>query len=111
MTIEEFGQKIKAKYPEYQDITDADLGQKVLAKYPEYKDLINVAPGKGQQVSKDFLSKTSGILDAIFGGGKIGEAIGTQIAKARATPEERPFVSPGPSFGEVAGDVGQIGLT
>lgn len=52
---------------------------------------------------KSFSEKTAGVLDTIFGGGKIGEAIGTKIAEARATPEEKQFIAPGPSAGEVAG--------
>ncbi len=40
MTIEEFGKTIKVKYPQYQDIPDADLGTKMIAKYPVYKDQI-----------------------------------------------------------------------
>lgn len=40
MTIEQFGQTIKQKYPQYQDLPDADLGQKMLTKYPEYQDMV-----------------------------------------------------------------------
>jgi hypothetical protein len=52
---------------------------------------------------KSFLERTANVLDMVFGGGKVGEAIGTQIAKARAKPEEKQFITPGPSMGEVAG--------
>ena len=41
MTIEQFGQSIKQKYPQYQDLSDAELGQKMLAKYPQYQDMID----------------------------------------------------------------------
>lgn len=40
MTKEEFGKKIKAKYPQYESISDKDLADKVLAKYPQYKDKV-----------------------------------------------------------------------
>lgn len=40
MTIEQFGQQIKTKYPQYQDVSDAELGQKMLSKYPQYQDMI-----------------------------------------------------------------------
>lgn len=50
-----------------------------------------------------FLQKAGSVLDIIFGGGKVGEAIGTEIAKATATPEEKKFIAPGPTAGEVAG--------
>lgn len=43
MDISTFGQKIKAKYPQYQNIDDAELGQKMLAKYPEYQSQIDSA--------------------------------------------------------------------
>lgn len=39
-------QKIKAKYPQYADIPDAELEQKILAKYPQYADLSS-APQSG----------------------------------------------------------------
>lgn len=41
LTIEQFAQKVKAKYPQYKDVTDSDLVDKMVAKYPEYKDKIN----------------------------------------------------------------------
>lgn len=42
-TLEQFGQTIKAKYPQYNDIPDAELGQKILDKYPQYKDMVTPA--------------------------------------------------------------------
>ena len=41
MDIAQFGQTIKQKYPEYQDMEDADLGQRMLSKYPQYQDMID----------------------------------------------------------------------
>ena len=55
-----------------------------------------------REPEKTFTQKTADVLDMFFGGGKVGEAIGTQIAKARAKPEERQFIE-GPSAKEVAG--------
>lgn len=52
------------------------------------------------------LKKIAGGLDAVFGGGKVGEAIGTLAAKSGLTglsPEERKLVSDGPNAREVAG--------
>ena len=43
-SIEEFGQKIKERYPEYQNIDNKQLGQKMLEKYPEYSDRVNLQP-------------------------------------------------------------------
>ena len=47
--------------------------------------------------------KTARILDMFFGGAKVGEAIGTEIARGGATPEERQFIGEGPSKLQVAG--------
>lgn len=55
----------------------------------------------------------AGVTDAIFGGGKVGEAIGTQAAKMGLTglsPEERQYVSKGPTAGEIAGSAAQSAL-
>lgn len=57
-------------------------------------------------VKAPFLQRAGSVIDAIFGGGKIGEAIGTEIARALATPEQRKqpaLTAPGPSAGEIAG--------
>ena len=37
-TIIDLGQKVKAKYPEYTDMSDEEVGRRVKAKYPEYSD-------------------------------------------------------------------------
>jgi hypothetical protein len=36
LTLEQLGQKVKAKYPEYANVPDAELAQRVIAKHPEY---------------------------------------------------------------------------
>jgi hypothetical protein len=40
-TLQQFGQSIKAKHPEYKDMDDAALGKAVLAKYPQYADMVS----------------------------------------------------------------------
>ena len=40
MTTEEFGQKIKQKYPQYNELSDLEVGQKMLIKYPQYQNTI-----------------------------------------------------------------------
>lgn len=45
MTPEAFAQSIKAKYPDYAEVPDAELAAKMLEKYPEYRDRVQtVAP-------------------------------------------------------------------
>ena len=43
-SIEEFGRKIKEKYPQYKDLDDAELGKKTLEKYPQYQNKIRTEP-------------------------------------------------------------------
>lgn len=82
-------------------------------KLSELQDYTVVSAGTQtstpQQNDSDLLSSTAGALDVVFGGGKIGEAIGTQIARSRA--EDPSLVSAGPSAAQVAGDVVRTGLT
>jgi len=40
MSFETLGQQIKAKYPQYNDMSDKELGQKMVVKYPQYKDIV-----------------------------------------------------------------------
>lgn len=40
-TVQQFGQTIKAKYPQYKDLSDEEIGSKMLAKYPQYKDMVS----------------------------------------------------------------------
>ena len=49
MTIEELGQQTKAKYPQYQNLSDADVGKAVLKKYPVYE----------KEVDRGFLRETA----------------------------------------------------
>lgn len=44
LTPEAFAQSIKAKYPEYASVPDAELASKMLAKYPEYQDRVQGVP-------------------------------------------------------------------
>lgn len=40
ITLEQFGQRIKSKYPQYANLSDVDIAAKVLAKYPQYISVI-----------------------------------------------------------------------
>ena len=119
MTIEEFGRTIKQKYPQYKDINDAELGQKMLAKYPQYSNVVTGTPTQTSQVvQKTGLAKAASVADTIFGGGKIGEAIGAKVGQylpesmGGARPQDRQFYDTGgPSAREVAGDVANVGFT
>ena len=48
-TLEQFGQQIKAKYPDYADMPDEDVASRVLQKYPQYQDLVQSATPNSPQ--------------------------------------------------------------
>lgn len=55
-TLEEIGQKTKAKYPEYAGKSDLEVGQAVVKKYPEYQSSITSSDKKsGAQKVADFM--------------------------------------------------------
>ena len=56
-TLEEFGKRIKAKYPQYASFSDTDIANKVLAKYPQYRSSIK-AGSSAPPKSNDSLSAT-----------------------------------------------------
>lgn len=64
-----------------------------------------------KETKESGLQKMERVLTKIFPGKQIGEAIGTQIAKATVPPEQREFVSEGPTAKQVLGDVARAGLT
>lgn len=41
MDYNEFGERIKAKYPEYKDMDNLELSRRIVAKYPEYKEQVS----------------------------------------------------------------------
>lgn len=56
-TLEELGQKVKAKYPQYANVPDAELGAKVKAKYPDaYKDFTESQKTSVSQKAKERLA-------------------------------------------------------
>lgn len=52
MDTSTFAQKIKAKYPAYQNVDDATLVKKFIEKYPEYKSQVNVQSETGADISQ-----------------------------------------------------------
>lgn len=93
--------------------------QKIKQSEPQQQSQPQVSNNYTQEPKKDnrFLGGVQDIADTLFGGGKIGEAIGTKIAEMRATPEEKEAVKQfgsntfqGPSKKEIVGDVGRVAL-
>lgn len=71
LTIEQFAQKVKAKYPEYKDVNDSVLVEKMVAKYPEYKDRVSYStpPSQSRQFKPmtDWLSIPQGYQPMVPG--------------------------------------------
>jgi len=42
LSTDEFAEKIKSKYPEYQDMDNLELATKIIEKYPEYADQVDL---------------------------------------------------------------------
>lgn len=76
MTIQELGQLMKQKYPQYQEIPDDELGNRILAKYPEYQNQIS----RPEVKEEGTLKKVVGGLASITGGKKMAEAAGQLLA-------------------------------
>jgi len=61
LSVDEFAEKIKAKYPQYKDMDNLELTNKIIAKYPVYKDQVNISgqvEKKNPNVTSDLNSVT-----------------------------------------------------
>lgn len=58
----DLGQKIKAKHPQYSDMSDEELGRKIVAKYPQYQDIVDAGSGiASNPISGTLASVESGL--------------------------------------------------
>ncbi len=88
-------------------LTSSNQTGDIMADLESYRASKNKTPV--QKPQKSTIEKIGSTLNTIFGGGKIGEAIGTQIAKSRATEDEKKYIE-APKTSEVVGDVGRVAL-
>lgn len=61
-TLQQFGDRIKSKYPDYAGVDSVELANKMLAKYPEYKDQVATTdstpnPSMLERFSAGFMGK------------------------------------------------------
>lgn len=89
-TVIDLGQKVKAKYPEYNNMTDWEVGTRVKAKYPEYSDFTDV-PNPDAKPTNPLEGGVMGtIANTLFKntGELVGQAVGTvaDLGKAVTTP-------------------------
>ena len=108
-TIEEFGQKIKEKYPTYSGVDNAELGRRFLARYPEYSNRVT-------DTSATQPKATEGVLDAIkVGGQNIKNTIdkkAEELTKVMETPDSSPmqFLKTAKVAGTLATGIAQAGI-
>jgi hypothetical protein len=102
MNIQEFAQSIKAKYPQYNDIPDAELGQRMLTKYPQYQDLITPDQPTAPKDNRSLIQK---IYQGI---NKAGDFIVQDITGFGGTPKTDSFL--GNAFQSSLGSRGAAGL-
>ncbi len=117
LTLDQFAQQIKAKYPAYQSVDNATLTQKMLAKYPVYVDKVDLGgppPAQSPSLFDKAVGGATAVTNALGLGGPGGpiDTLGNFGAdmyqpKARAAtnaPTSNPITG-GASAGA------QIGLT
>lgn len=68
-TVQQFGQTIKSKYPQYNDMSDEELGRKMLVKFPQYSDMVSSQPTDQGSIESG-IAKT-GLFDTPVVGGLI----------------------------------------
>jgi gas vesicle protein/nucleoside diphosphate kinase len=99
-TIEEFGQKVKAKYPQYSGVDDRELGERFLQKYPQYQEQVTEAPQAQQNPDR-----TRGVLDAFKKGGSNVIQAFKDAPEQAGEAAERQGVS---TAGRIAGTFGKM---
>lgn len=95
MTVDELGQRTKAKHPEYGHYSDSEVGARVLSKYPEYRSQIgSEQPGTSyaEQLEPGIYGETNPTgqkilenLGQVAGGYGIAQLIGAGAMKAGNT--------------------------
>lgn len=100
LTLEQFGQKVKMKYPEYNGLSDREIGEKTIQKYPDYASKIK--PDEG--FIADLKGIASGIKESAI---KRSDNFG-EIDKAVATGETTQARSLLQKFGQGAGFASDI---
>lgn len=72
-------QKVRAKHPEYADLSDSDLEAKILKKYPEYADL--ASPGHNKDEAT-YQSQHTGALGTKPDDSTLGKVVDNSITHA-----------------------------
>lgn len=106
MTIEQFGQTVKKKYPQYASYSDTDIGERMLKKYPQYQK--NVSAPEQKKSLGDKIISAGTAFNNFIGGEGLGKLGGYLINKARLPASQQQYLE-APSAKEVAGSALQVG--
>ena len=66
LTIEQFGAKIRTKYPQYLKLSNVEVATKVLNKYPQYAQSISDLPKPEEK--KPFIQRAGKTIGNLFTG-------------------------------------------
>lgn len=78
MTPQEFAQKIKSKYPQYQNIDDVELSRRIIKKYPQYAPQVEM-PVNSDEVPSGILAEARQDLSQVKTG--ISESLNRRADK------------------------------
>lgn len=109
MSLAQFGQTIKAKYPDYANVPDEELGQRMLAKFPEYQQHVSmkstVAPPTQPPGFFQRLGEASGLPTS---GAQVSNLAGTAWGEAKKMMGIIPPPPPGQTVGQAMTDPNYI---
>lgn len=91
MTQQEFAQKIKAKYPQYQDMPDAELASKMLAKFPQYNESVDSAEPSFSERHPVISGIGSALKEVVAQPNRALQQIGTGIGDYAASKIKLPY--------------------
>ena len=83
LTIEQFGAKIRTKYPQYLKLSNVEVATKVLNKYPQYAQSISDLPKPEEK--KPFIQRAGKTIGNLFTGET--QKLGTTLGQIKATPQ------------------------
>lgn len=109
MDYKEFSSKIKAKYPQYNDMADDELARRMVEKYPEYKDVTFDATSDNPEQASFGQYAQKGVADALKAVTKTFNPVDVtrDAVNASANPEFQQKVAPW--LPAVGGAVGALG--
>lgn len=82
MNARDFAAQIKAKYPEYQGIDDAELARKMLARYPEYSAQVDTSDLGYEAPAADQVTLPPNEYDIVVKTRRVGYSGLTDVEKA-----------------------------